>query len=108
VTVSFHHPTYGPLPLQLAFEEIDGRIHAEIVEWGWARRLSDEPCSILILAFRGLLDKAAVEVYATRQRLELDVPLAKDFDDLRRHVSWREWKEEWDRVLQAKPLAASA
>jgi hypothetical protein len=108
VTVSFHHPHFGPVPLQLAFEEMEGRIHAEIVEWGWTRRLSDEQRSILILAFRGLLDKAAVEVYATRQRLELDVPLAKDFDDLRRHVAWKEWQEEWDRALQAKPLAASA
>ncbi|GIW84385.1 MAG: hypothetical protein KatS3mg107_0045 [Gemmataceae bacterium] len=108
VTVSFHHPHLGPVPLQLAFEEMEGRIHAEIVEWGWTRRLSDEQRSILILAFRGLLDKAAVEVYATRQRLELDVPLAKDFDDLRRHVAWKEWQEEWDRALQAKPLAASA
>jgi hypothetical protein len=108
VTVSLHHPHFGPVPLQLAFEEMEGRIHAEIVEWGWVRRLNDEHRSILILAFRGLLDKAAVEVYATRQRLELEVPLAQDFDDLRRHVSWREWKEEWDRVLHAKPLAASA
>lgn len=108
VTISFHHPHDGPVPLQLVFEEIDGRIHAEIVEWGWTRRLSDEHRSILILALRGLLDKAAVEVFAARQRLELEVPLAKDFDDLRRHVSWREWHEEWGRMVQAKSLATSA
>jgi hypothetical protein len=107
VTVHFHHPHLGTVPLQIAFEEIDGRIHAEIVEWGWTQRLNDEQRSLLILALRGLLDKAAVEVYATRPRLDLELPLAKDFDDLRRFVTWQEWNEAWQQVVHSKPPVTS-
>ena len=104
VVVDFHHPHFSSLALHIAFEEIEGRIHAEIVEWGWIQGINDEQRSLLILALRGLLDQAAVEVYATRERLDLELALAKDFDDLRRRVTWQEWNQAWQRLALRSPL----
>ncbi|MCS7020985.1 MAG: alanine and proline-rich secreted protein Apa [Gemmataceae bacterium] len=92
--------------LQLAFEEIDGQITAAVMDEGWAAHCDDLQRSRLILGLRGLLDAAAVDVYDGRERIELDLPLAKDFDDLRRFVTWSEWQRGWQ--CQPLPLAATA
>lgn len=93
----------GNTPLQLAFEEIDGHITAEIVPPEWFQQLDDSLRPVLLLALRGLLDAAAVDMYAQRPRLELELPLANDLDDLRRFVTWEEWCQRWEHIAAARP-----
>lgn len=98
-------PANGGPPLQLAFEERDGCIDADILAGGWTRQLDGDLRHLLVLALRGFLDAAAADLYAGRPRLELELPLAKDFDDLRRCVSWEEWRRSWEQTR--KPVQAS-
>jgi hypothetical protein len=88
----------GPDPLVMAFENVYGKIDFSVEQVGWMDKLTGPQRTVFVLALRGCLDMAAVELIDGVPREDGDTPLGTDLADLGRRVTWSEWIERWSRA----------
>ncbi len=86
---------------ELTVEDIGGQVTAEAAAAGWPHLWPEPVRPIMLLTWRGLLDLAAVQVYAGTARGELAAAAVSDLKlrpQLCRTVSWEEWVTGWDTI----------
>jgi hypothetical protein len=98
IVVELASPELGPDALVMSFENVCGKIEFAIEQVGWMDKLTDPQRTVFVLALRGCLDMAAVELIGGEPRMDGDTPLGSGFVDLGRRVTWSEWIERWSRA----------